>query len=447
MVREVLLVNAGFHSQAGLRTLVGWALALAATVYLYSGAYRFTFQAPYRLGDFFQEWASAKNYFEGLPIYTPQEVTAWHYLQQTPDASKQIFVRMNGHPPPCVLVSLPFAQLDYAVALYLWNGLSIAALLFAAVLVLRFELGTWRTWLWLPLLTMLASNPLVQHVILGQLGIFLLLLIVGTMIADDRGRPVTAGLLLGTATALKLFPGLLFLYFLIHRKWRTLLAGAGCVLAWNVACLALFGVQTYDHFIRYAMPEVLLYRDWWANYSITGTWFKLFQPWSRQSVALWHDPMTAQWGAWVTMAMIIGATAFIIHRGRGNVEAQRSSFAVLIATMVLVAPIAWDHYFLLLLWPLVRLAIRMPRSWTVRLPYYLALGVAWLNPLVLYVFATGRLRPATGGEILFIVSWPFYAFLAIYGLSFLQALCESAASSSRHQAAVAAPTLQAVSSS
>lgn len=439
-------MDAGFRSLPRLPTRVAWALALAATVYLYSGAYGFTFEQPYRLGDFFQEWASAKNYYEGIPIYTPQEATAWHYLRQTPDQSKQIFVRINGHPPPCVLLALPFARLDYAAALYLWNGLSIAALLTATGLALRFELGTCRTWLWLPILTMLASNPFLQHLILGQVGIFLLLLIVGTVIADDRDRPTTAGLLLGTATALKLFPGLLFLYFLIHRKWRTVVVGAACVLAWNAACWALFGAETYEHFVRYALPEVLLYRDWWANYSITGTWFKLFQPWSQQSLPLRYDPWTAKIGAWLTTAVVVGAAAVVNYRGRNNAESRRSGFAVLVTAMVLSAPIAWDHYFLLLLWPLVRSAVRLPRTWGVRLPYYLALGVVWLNPLVLYVLATGRERPATAGEILLIVSWPFYALLTFYGLGVLQAVRETAAASAPVRTPSASRTLQAVSS-
>lgn len=435
-------------SPARLRTKVAWALALAATLYLYRGAYWFTVEEPYRLGDFFQEWASAKNYFEGQPIYTPQEITAWHYLRQTPDMSKQIFVRVNGHPPTCVLLALPLARLDYAHALFLWNGLTLVALAAATALVLRFELGTWRTWLWLPAATLLVSNPLLQHLILGQLGIWLLLLIVGAVLADDRDRQVTAGLLLGTATALKLFPGLLFLYFVIHRRRRAVVAGLGVCLLWNAVSAAVLGTQAYEHFVRYAMPEVLHYRDWWANYSITGTWFKLFQPWSRQSLPLWHDPTTAQLGAWLTMATVVGSATYVAYRSRRHEDARRTGFAVLITTMVLTTPIAWDHYFLLLLWPLVRLAVRLPRGWAIRGPFYTALFFVWLNPLVLYAFATGQERAATPAEILLIISWPFYALLTFYGLGVWQTLHETvtATAPAVRPATAAQPALQTAAS-
>jgi hypothetical protein len=399
---------------------------------VYLPIYRYTLEEPYRIGDFFQEWASAKNYFEGLPIYAPQDVTARRYLRQIPDETKQIFVRINGHPPPCVLLCLPFARLDYAVAFHLWNALTVVALLASAALVLRTELGTWRTWLWLPVLTLLASNPFAQHVILGQLGAFLLLLIMCAVIADARGHFATAGLLVGTATALKLFPGILFLYFLVHRRWRALAAGAAALCAWFGASMALFGPQTYRHFVQYAMPEVLRYRDWWGNYSITGMWFKLFAPTSGLSTPLWFDPTTAQLGAWLTILIVVVLAVYVIDRGRRRGKSPQAGLAVLVTAMVLTTPIAWDHYFLFLLWPVVRLTLRMSpqRAWRVLLN--VALFFFWLNPLVLLVWATGGVRPATSAEILLIVSWPFYAVVLVCYLGLRQAVLETTAATSPH---------------
>jgi hypothetical protein len=407
-----------------------WAFALLATVASYLPIYRYCVEKPYRVGDFFQEWASAKNYLEGLPIYTPQEITVWRYLRQRPDTTKQVFVRMNGHPPPCVLLALPLARLDYAVALYLWTALTVAALLTAAALVVHFELGTCRTWLWLPLLTMLASNPFAQHMILGQLGAFLLLMIVGAVVADARERPVLAGLLVGTATALKLFPGLLLLYFLVHRRWRALAAALVGLGVWHGASIALFGVQTYRHFVVYAMPEVLLYRDWWANYSITGTWYKLFAPTSGQSTPLWFDPTTAKFGAGITTGLVVILAAYVIDRARRAGATRQAGLAVLVTAMVMTTPIAWDHYFLFLLWPLFRLAVRLPPHRALRVLLYGVLLCLWLNPLVLFALATGGARPPTAAEILLFVSWPFYAVVMVYSLGVRQALGDKAAATS-----------------
>jgi hypothetical protein len=398
-----------------------WAIALIATFWVYAGAYRFTIANPYRLGDFFQEWASGRNYFEGLPVYLPQEIAAWKYLGVRPDHTQQIFVRVNGHPPPCVLVSLPLAKLDYAAALGLWNALSLVCLLVAAALALRLELGTCRTWLWLPVLTIALANPFAQHVILGQFAALMLLLIVAAVWAEETDRSALAGVLLGTAAAIKLFPALLFVYFLVHRKWRAIAAGGLAFACWHGACLALMGLETYEHFVRYSMPEVLRYRDFWLNYSITGMWFKLFDCTSGQSLPLVHHPSLANFGAQVTNGLLIAAAGYAVYCNRLRPEARRSSLALLTAAMILTSPVAWDHYFLLLLWPLVRLGKDLRARSAAGIVFLAALFFLWLNPLVLYAY------PSTAARILVVTSWPFYALLAIFALGLRAVFARSTA--------------------
>src|SRR5437773_7510956 len=45
----------------------------------------FPFGQTLYLPDFIQEWASARNRFTGLPIYTPQRITVERYLRLTPN--------------------------------------------------------------------------------------------------------------------------------------------------------------------------------------------------------------------------------------------------------------------------------------------------------------------------------------------------------------------------
>jgi len=48
--------------------------------------------------DFFQEYASARNWFEGLPVYTDHHETALGYLGILLD-DKRSSVLLNAHPP------------------------------------------------------------------------------------------------------------------------------------------------------------------------------------------------------------------------------------------------------------------------------------------------------------------------------------------------------------
>ena len=77
--------------------------------------------------DFFQEYASVRNWLEGLPIYTSQHQSATRYLGVQPD-ERRSHVVVNAHPPASVLLALPLASLDFATAFLAWNLVSLAAL-------------------------------------------------------------------------------------------------------------------------------------------------------------------------------------------------------------------------------------------------------------------------------------------------------------------------------
>src|ERR1700722_4158402 len=66
--------------------------------------------------DFFQDWASARNRTEGLPVYTRHEVTATRYLGVRVAPDDPFFVPVNAHPPTSVLLAMPLARLGYSDA-------------------------------------------------------------------------------------------------------------------------------------------------------------------------------------------------------------------------------------------------------------------------------------------------------------------------------------------
>jgi hypothetical protein len=85
--------------------------------------------------DFFQEWVSARYYFEGLPIYAPLSLARERYREDMHDRPENITVGLleyNGHPPTSVLLALPLAKMNYTSAHLVWTLLSLSAL-FAVV--------------------------------------------------------------------------------------------------------------------------------------------------------------------------------------------------------------------------------------------------------------------------------------------------------------------------
>jgi hypothetical protein len=127
------------------RPWIWWSLAFW-TIFFRGPDFMAGLQVPARsLPDFFQEWASARNYFEGLPIYTKHWTTAPLYLGITV-ARDPAAVVVNAHPPTSVLLALPFAGLDFSTAFLAWNLFSLAALAASLWLVktqLDIPIATW----------------------------------------------------------------------------------------------------------------------------------------------------------------------------------------------------------------------------------------------------------------------------------------------------------------
>jgi hypothetical protein len=311
--------------------------------------------------DFFQDWASARNCLLGEPIYTPHEVTL-RKMGVRVDPTNPFFVPVNAHPPTSVLIALPFAWLEYADAFLAWNLLSLAAFGISLWLVGR-ELGVrMSVWSILPIVTLLlVCFPFRSHVYQGQLSIVLLVLITGAWALYRRGWLASAGALLAAAAAIKLFPGFLFLYFLLRRQWRVLIGGAVSFVLLTALTTAILGLDIFPIYIRDVLPQVGDFRSGWGNVSVAGIWFKLFDPLTERMRVepLWRSPLLARVGAVFCWLVLVGIFTWVTLRARSREEKDRA-FALGVTTMLLVSPLTWEHYLPLLLLPLAVIWIALP---------------------------------------------------------------------------------------
>lgn len=74
------------------------------------------------------------------------------------------------------------------------------------------------------------------------------------LIASRRLLP--GALMLGYATAGKIFPGLLVLYLIAARRWRAVAAVAAVGIVLAIAALLLFGAGPYRMFVTYEVPRI-----------------------------------------------------------------------------------------------------------------------------------------------------------------------------------------------
>ena len=385
--------------------------------------------------DFFQEWASARNRFNDLPIYASHEITLERYVGIRPNTADRYFIAVNAHPPTSVLLAIPLAGLDFADALPLWNLLSLLALVASAALIVNQLDLPFSFWDLLPTLTiMLLCYPFQHQMVQGQLNLVLLLLITGAWAADRSGHPIVAGALVALATAIKLYPGFLFLYFVLRGRWRSVTAGSLAFVLITAMTALVLGPQAYaDYFLR-VLPGTSLWRGDWHNLSLSGLWFKLFDPRKQlppiEVQPLLWSPVLAWLGAGCGAAALGTVLYRVVPRLRSPEDADLA-FALCIIAMLLVSPITWDHYLLLLLLPIFILWHRLPRGGYGREILMACLFVLCWEPLMvaehgLILLDAGHNRSsgewiAAPLETLTALSIPCFAILGLFVLGILTA--------------------------
>jgi hypothetical protein len=267
---------------------------------------------------------------------------------------------------------------------------------------------------------LLWCNPFVQQFNQGQLNMVLLLLLTGAWSLDRSGRPGWAGVLVGAATAIKLFPGFLLLYFVARGRWRAVLTALLSLAALTGLTFGIMGLETYQDYWYVVLPHVARFRDWWINASVPGLWSKLFEAPSGHTVPLVHSPLIFL-AVSVLCDLALCAVVLVAVRRAHLRDEHDLVFGLALVTMLLVAPITWDHYFVLLLVPLVLLWVRLRRLGGWVWLFLICLAAFWIPPRAFFAytlkgdseFSGRRVSPH---ETLTFISYQCYALLGLFAV-------------------------------
>lgn len=371
------------------------------------------------LRDFVQEWTSARNWQVGRPVYQDmRESIPFHLPQARPGD-----LHFNAHPPVAVLVALPFGTFGYSQELRAWNLMSLICVAIALWGLMGrhgFRLPTSEQLLVSGLV--LSSSVLESQVLHGQLNGLLFLLLTGAWLANRHNLPVSAGLCIGLATSLKLFPGLLVLFFLARRQWKAAFAAVGTGLLLNAAAAGILGFDAIRDYVLVVMPQAQRFCDTWPNASLLGGLTRLLDGAFGQTTPLLRWPQLARF-LWIALSVTgIMMTWRATSRSRSR-ESEDLAFTVWIGLMLLISPITWDHYFLLAVLPLIALwkhsaiGIPSPRAFLI----CAALLLVVLSPYTVWRFlvpgyAKFGMTPAiaTPAMLLTVVSFQFYVTTALF---------------------------------
>ena len=302
----------------------------------------------------------------GEPLYEVTDDRGWHYC----------------YPPPFAVFMAPLADppgwqpregyLPFAVSCALWYGLSLLFIGYAlhvlAAAVLPDEPRWSRRWWYartIPAWVCLGAIGMTLS--RGQVNLLVVALMAGMFAAAIRRRQVASGLWLASAICLKVFPGLLVMYPLVRRQWRTGVGlTAGMVVGLFVLPAAVWGIDGAVAANRTTLTAILKPGtvgggDQSRAQELTDgvtTDSQSFQA----VVHNWRFRDTAADAAppdrptkllhWALSGLMLAATLVLARRAGPGAADQLVVFGSLCVVMLLMTPVSHMHYYVFAL-PLV----------------------------------------------------------------------------------------------
>jgi hypothetical protein len=315
--------------------------------------------------DFSAYWAAARHLIAGEPIYTATQL-AGSYAPQVHE--------LYLYPPPLAALVMPLAWLfptDYRAAAWVWAAVGAAILVWSVLSVTRSEgidecypvLHGRRRWLLVA--AAFAFPPVIGELVLGNVHLLLLGLLtlawLGLRRAEAGGEPgrvrgeLVAGIAAGVATVVKIFPGVLLLWFLLARRFR---AAVGVVIGAAVLVLVTLSFTGIEPWTQY--PTVL------ANLSAPSDTTDTLAP------TVWLAPILGFTVARV-LVTAVGLAIIAWAAVRSSIGTARS-FAIAVTVSILIAPALYQHYLALLVLPfLLAFGARVPLRY-LAIAYFLMWG-------------------------------------------------------------------------
>jgi hypothetical protein len=306
--------------------------------------------------DFGFYWKAAWQLLDGQSIYSATQLTT-QYAPQGQDG----FL----YPPPFAVFVIPFAALSSTSSspgYWAWialglviAGATIHAIWRAERLGARFEVLRGAGWLLL-VAAFLALPPVLTELINGNVHLLLFGLLgvgwLGVRRGDARGDAI-GGAAVGLATLVKVFPGVVILWFALTRRWRAVGWALVAALVASLVTLPVVGIQAWLDY-----PAVLLHMD----APIDPTWSVAPTTW-----------LSSALGFQLARAVVTVVGLGLVVAAARRVDA-RSGYAIAVLVGLLITPILWSHYLAIVALPLLLALAGDVPLWVLGASYVLLSG-------------------------------------------------------------------------
>lgn len=364
-----VLINSTFSSKhpplALLRVVLLLLVLDIAFVNVWAGIGSLFKPAIY-MKDFFQDYAMSWAALKGIDPYTPVPELKRIILNISNDRTNP---HPTSHPPPVIPLFIALTLLPYEQAAVLWFILELSASAVALIFLYKHHIPSagWFKTLLVALLTM-AWSPFREEFILGQQMSVILLLLVGAWLALKARKDIKGGIYLGIIISLKLIAWPIVVLLVFRKRLRAFFSAVATIVALNLVAASFIG---FGHAISYYAalgPTVSsLYRAVDRNRSLWTVGWRLFYGTGRDYVSNIQAPplLDAPGVASVLSFVVPSAVLLVVLWISLRLVEFDVSFSLLILVSLVISPITWDFYFLLILLPV---ATTLQILWSMDLP-------------------------------------------------------------------------------
>jgi len=325
--------------------------------------------------DLVVDWAGARAYVDGYNPYSPAGLVRAHLTKTG-----------NGHPPSTLFWALPLAPFALPIARQVLYELSLLLLLIELGLIAT-DLGAPHPWptAWLGLGLVLSCDFMDYLFYIGQLSEPIAFAYFLAWYCLRRGWDVRGGMAVGAACTLKVYPGVLFLFLVLGRRWRACAAAAALWIVVAAVMTSRFGLASWPQFVA---QQGGVANQWMAsiqNQSIHGFVLRFFFPTCGP-----RGPMLPIATALSTVGALglLGGAGWLARKAARTDDRARFdlAFALCAVLSVFTANWAWEHYDVLFFLPIAIVAAALARmgrfhahpAWRIAVGALLALTAAAL---------------------------------------------------------------------
>jgi alpha-1,2-mannosyltransferase len=323
------------------------------------------------------------------------------------------------HPAPTTttmaLLFIPLTIFGYDTSVVIW--LIIELLLLAAIAYLLPFLWNGKrnvlVFIFLFFL-LLAWYPVMVDLLLGQLSIMLTFFLLVGLLAIRRGHKVLGGVLLGVSVAIKMITWPLIVYFALKKEWKTVLSSILTILSLNIISVFIIGVNPMlEYYLRISTQVSVIYHGFLKNYSLWSIGYRFFEGTGPTGDGYISAPPLISLPHIAPFVSAGLAVAFLVI---GLIWAMRCkdldiAYSIMICVLIAISPIAWDHYYVMLIISLVVLLHDLWKhsfpTWPTLIFMIIALSFLLINDQIdgaVLLLNSGELLKATGYQITFATS-------------------------------------------